>query len=177
MINKNDNIIRVGDRVLVIDPRPIKYLDYDKTIDDYIEDAKLYPGVEILIKGMKERHVRRIYKAIAGHLLSIAMRKGINKKSLVLNEPNERLRDKTFTVHEKVIKFTGEYYPASGGYTYTDYGDEYDYEPASLGNSQAHICLKLQFGFSQGKKGKWPYDGGIWLTSKQVRKVKEDEDL
>lgn len=138
-------IFHVGDTVRVVTPQFVVRVGYPKTPADYLplvetatdELLAVYRKLDLSGQGILQNVVPSNHDRIQ-HLLAYELahkdRFGGNERVIHLMEAPEA-KDKILTITALKTVVTGQYYPASGGYT--TYG-EYDYEPAELGNRKYH---------------------------------------
>lgn len=163
------SVIRIGDHVVILDPRPILRIGYDLTVDSIVPEVESDPKVvEFLVSmDLSSSNQSRVIRAIACDRLLRRMRDGSERK-IYYGEPDESLGNTKQTVMDKVVRQTGLYSRGYSGGGY--YGD--DVEPPSLNRIVSHVCLKVWL-FAGVGSGEFPsYDrSGFWVTSDQVEKV------
>jgi hypothetical protein len=156
-MTKNPNIIRVGDRVRIVNPQVFIRCGYPKSLDQSIKEVEEKYN-EVLTKFMKElglsvfssrlphtdRILSRVYEQVR---LAVAYAK--------LRE--EKFGGKQRSVHTEnrpelagVTRFVmGIFYVKSGVYCpgscYGGYGWEEDYDPPVLDEQKTHKILRLSF--------------------------------
>lgn len=158
--------INVGDDVILIDPRPIIQLDYDVNINTIAKEAGKEQVIIDFIRQQKLDSIatERLLKVIASSRLKLLDKSG-RKRVLVLGEPIEKHREQTFSILNRIVKYTGKY---NRGYS-TGYYDEQEYEPPYLSSIKAIVCYQLWSSFSIDSLH-WPYYG-FWVTRDQVKRV------
>lgn len=165
---KDKKIIRIGDRVRLIDPRRISRIGYEVTAESLISEVQSDSEVERFCQSQKliSRSYDRIIHAIAVSRMYRQMKDGA-KKEIYFDPACDSLLGNVCTVADKKTKYTGSYYSADSGY---DYSGEYDYTPAGLENRISHVCLKLNLGWLELYQSSDEFEG-FWVTSNQVEKV------
>ena len=156
-MKKKKDIIRVGDRVEIVEPHIFIRCGYPKTVDDMIAEVEKEHG-EVLRKFVKDlglsifpRHLpyekdgffsdvyEEIRRAVAYAKLK-AERFGGSRRS-VHTEYKENEKGRVYMVGGIRFVKSGTY--EAGGY----YGgmDGYEYEPAYLTNQKTHKILRLAY--------------------------------
>ena len=171
---KRTIIYRIGDRVRLIDPRPIIRIGYDVTPESLYPEVVQDSDVQdfIVKQNLTHKMAVKVYWAVAISRVRRQM-KGGNERKVILGDPIEQYGDMIYTILDKKVRYTGVYDPGYSGY---DYYGEYDYDPPSLCNVEAHVCLCLNpfWVIAQDRAPEW--SDGLWVTSDQVEKVNTQSD-
>lgn len=170
---QDSNIIRVGDRMILNDPRPIERIGYEVSVETMIPEVEKDPDIVSFIKSQKliVSSASRLIKTVAMSRVRYQMKRGAKRK-VIYRATEEQYRGQIVNVLEKRIHRIGTYYPALGGYN--GYYDEYEHEPAGLDNATSVVCLCLNV-YCQISDGSSIWDG-FWVTSDQVSKIIEKID-
>ena len=155
----NPNIIRVGDRVKIINPVFVTRCGYPLCVEDMKKEVCERFGKEIKkliysvqqndnkiisnpyeINEKESRDYQSIIRTLA-HVRLKAKNYGGNERTLH-TKIVENLKGKEVVVVSTKIVQTGTYNPSSGGYD--SYSGEYDYVPAYLTNVKTHKILQLE---------------------------------
>ena len=172
----NQNIIRIGDKVIITTPEIVIRIGYPMSIYDAIKEVeKLYCNdiMELLHKTIYKRTTlsldyhnskpyNKIISALAYEYLKSKQFGGKERK--IFSEYRQDLFGTTTTVRKIFIRKTGIYFPPNGGYDY--WTNEYDYEPGGLDKEKTHKILEL--GFCQN----WP--NYIQIEACNVEKIYEE---
>jgi len=145
-MGKSRNIIRVGDRVRVVNPVVVVRVGYPKCLADYEKEVREKLGFQLtqllLAAGVPEHELdssrsgRKILSELA-YCLGNKDRWGGRLRSLHTVEVPE-LRVQDFTVLEMRTAFTGVHESGSGQWD--------DYSPPCLGHAKAHRLARLGWG-------------------------------
>lgn len=173
----NPKVIRIGDRVRLIDPRRIIKVGYELDIDKLQEEVRNDDAVLEFCESqrLRPKDVERVTRAIAACRLSERMRSGA-RRSIYWSEEFSELAGKVFTASSKHTVFTGEYQRDH----YTIRYDEYD--GPYLGHSQAHVLLELQIPLEYNvhniidSSNNNIYDYGFYVDRAQVQKLIAKEE-
>lgn len=145
-------VIRVGDWVTLVDPRPIRKIGYEVDIDTWIERVRDDSTVQAFISSqdLGTRSAEKVIRAVAASRLAKSLRdpKTNRCRQIFYQDADESLRGRYFQVRAKFVRYTGVYYGASGGrYSWTWEHDDYD--PAGLSDVRAHVVLVLEESMQQ----------------------------
>ena len=165
----NPKIIRIGDRVRIINPEVITRIGYPMSFGEACEEVEklhknkiinflkeIYPDIKIDIKLLFEDFITceyqklKSYKKIIYALAYEHMQNrgfGGNKRELHI-EYRRDLLGEFANVYNTFIRKTGIYYPPSGGYD--SWNNEYDYNPGGLDKIKTHKILEIYpYNFNQ----------------------------
>lgn len=155
-MKRDSTVIKVGDKVQIINPVIITRIGYDFTYEDackevlenYTEDiSTLLRKTGFKFKLMNnyawEKAEKKIVGAIAYNLVGTKIKTGNERK--LYTEINENLRDVIVTVTAKKNVKTGIYYPAVCSEP-TSFGGDYDYDPGGLKDPKTHVVLTINTG-------------------------------
>lgn len=177
MPRKPDNVLREGDRFVIVKPTIVKRWGYPKCINDYLDKIRDEISPFLLEKfgiglglgynkaPLPLHREHAIFKAIASELL-IKDRFGGNKRSLHLEERPE-LKDQEFSVIRRRRTYEGTY---CGGYYSGGYETPPEWEPSYLSVSACHNLIK--FGPVLRKTGPFSQvSEELWIQPENVKKV------
>ena len=170
---KKKDVIRVGDRVRLIDPRFVKRVGYPKTKDDYAEVvAKLRTDVSALLDKVDRHHKlgfsetierTKAHSQVEDALQYLALAAdgyGGKDRQIYWQEVPEALGSLWEVIDMRTV-ITGTYSPAWG---HTDYYGESDYYPASLENQTHHRLATVQHCYEPEYPVRY-YSGGTMETA------------
>jgi hypothetical protein len=158
-----DGIIRVGDKVRILNPQMFVRCGYPMTVIAETELVEKELGVKIaefihsvtpdrnFIPGLRpttskfEYLKTKITRELAHYRCCLKNWGG--KTRQIYTEENPYYANKVCCVVGVRFVKTGEYEPASGG-GYSYYGDIEDFEPPYLAVNKTHKILQLDYGFS-----------------------------
>ena len=137
-----DNVIRVGDRVVVVIPRVVVRVGYPKTVDDYLPEAeRLFKGSGELaqtITGAPRYIHDKLVRQIA---YSLANGDGFGGRDRTIHLRYENgIEGLSFEIESVRSAMTGRYYAAQ---TSTSYYGEDDYEPGGLDGMKYNRIARL----------------------------------
>lgn len=184
---QRSDIIRTGDKVLVLDSRKVIRVGYPKTPEDYVPRAKelLDPVLAKELRNMSPDHLAWI-KVIRQMAYALAKSDGFGgpDRTVHLTAPDPDLVGCLATVGEVRMHQVGRYYPPrqSGGY----YEGDYDYEPGGLGGPNAGSVRVVElYRFEKDGRAVYPQDAGgfryfskgyennIWLPVTHLQKLEK----
>jgi len=189
------NIIRIGDRVKIINPEIVIRVGYPMSFDEACEAVdKLYRNeiIEFLNKTIyqqedvplykltlasyineneyvKSQTYKKVVKAIAYEHMQQKGFGGREKK--IFTEVRQDLLGKIAKVEKIFIRKTGIYFAPSGGYD--SYSGEYDWEPGGLDKMKTHKILELDHWLSNGVIGSGWEAHYVKIESCNVEKIHE----
>ena len=188
-------IIRVDDRVKIINPEIVIRIGYPMSFDEACEEVdKLYRNeiIEFLNKTIYQQKDVPLYKlTLASYINEKEYIKSQTYKKIIKALAYEHMQQKEFggrekkiytkvrqellgitsTVRNISIKKTGIYFAPSGGYD--SYSGEYDFEPGGLDKEKTHKILELDYWLSNGVMSlNWEADY-IKIESCNVEKIHE----
>lgn len=154
----NPKIIRVDDKVRIINPEIVTRIGYPMSIHDAIKEVKklycndiiellnktiykkttLFP--DMIVNDHNSKPYNKIISALAYEYLKSKQFGGKERK--IFSEYRQDLFGITTTVRKIFIRKTGIYFPPNGGYDY--WTNEYDYEPGGLDKEKTHKILELE---------------------------------
>lgn len=194
-INKTQQVsqkLKVGDTVVITNPVVVDRVgyplsrqmaleiveqEYEVPIKSLLEQTGLYKSIEDKVLGFTispdwppSGRYQKAYSRLISALASMYLENnsfGGNTRSIYSHEEPDLL-GKNYSILEKRIVKTGEYYPPS----YIQmYDGEVDYEPAGLKNSKTHILLCLEWRFALPKFDKYDFSDSLWIESSNLRRV------
>ena len=145
-------IIRVGDVVKVVNPRPVIRVGYPKVPADYLPDAEKASGaaVDELLKPYWRHSSDPRMKWLRNKILSdmayvLAGRDGLGggERQIFFRDPKDSVIGRHCRVKRIRIAKTGTYFSPTG-YS-CPYSGEYDYECGGLKNEKTHKLLEVDF--------------------------------
>ncbi|WP_372395228.1 hypothetical protein ABMY26_07095 (plasmid) [Azospirillum sp. HJ39] len=134
------NVIRVGDKVRILDPRLFIRCGYPLCHKDVMADLEENRSADVQAVAEKfgiagQGVVRdRLVSALAYGILR-SKRFGGYERSIHLTDPRDHLGGLVATVADKAVVVTGSYFPPSG---HCD-----DYDPGGLDGAKSHVILTL----------------------------------
>ncbi|PWC98013.1 hypothetical protein [Azospirillum sp. TSO5] len=135
------NVIRIGDKVRILDPRLFIRCGYPLCHKDVVDDLERNRSDDIQAVAKQfgiaaSGVVRdRLVSALAYGILR-SKRFGGHERSIHLTEPRDHLGGLVTTVADKAVVVTGSYFPPSGYYD--------DYDPGGLDGAKSHVILTLR---------------------------------
>ena len=166
MMSKNDNVIRIGDTIKILDHTkfiirvgyPLIWTDFYSDLFDDEKTKELAKSVGIAVKN----------PAYSSFVKALAMSKveeenfGGNERKIIYEDSpsfwNELYyKNRVFQVTGKKIAKTGTRFPSCDGYD--AYNGEYWYEPGGLLNEKTHILVQI--------------DHGRWIESIHLEKIRQ----
>lgn len=170
-MSKSDKIIRVGDRVRVVNPRRFVRCGYKLSKEDGIKEVlgeetktetlgPLFRGEpvhanepkiheflrSIGIEKWRERDYRNLVDQL-GYMMVYTKGFGGRQRELFFDNDIDHFHGKDFNVVEIKFVRTGEYYAPAGG---REYDGEYWYEPGGLMEAKTHKVLGLNWYMGNG---------------------------
>ena len=158
---KNNNTIRVGDKVRIINPQVVYRFGYplntnlikkqftdeeNKSIRQFVDKFMGIncddPNINLMLIGNESIYEGISINKIKDALAFIRMKQlghGGNSRALYTKELPE-IKNSVATVKSRKVVKTGERFAPSGSY---DYWGEYDYEPGGLDNEKTHVLFEL----------------------------------
>lgn len=144
-------VIRVGDKVMIVNPRFIVRVGYPLTFKDLIPEFENHPKLDeaasllgILFTNRKSKIARDFIVGCSKAMVRVRGFGGKERQIFYQDGIPFHLHEHEVTeVFGKRVVKTGIYYPPTGGY---DYFGEYDREPGGLSNERTHILLMTVFG-------------------------------
>jgi hypothetical protein len=187
------DIIRVGDRVEIINPEIVIRIGYPMSFDDAKTKVKeLYhneiveflnktihaqtkPHIDLFAKVINYNNIgiyNKIVSALAYQHMSIKGFGGKEKK--IYSEIRQELLGIISTVTFIKIRKTGIYFPSSGGYD--SYSGEYNFEPGGLDKMKIHKILQLDYCIDIETKPNWYETWSLQIEACNVKKLSKEED-
>lgn len=181
-MSKKDSIIRVRDRVQIINPKIVERVGYDnnlKSVANQIVEkhadriAKFIKGIELdhppdksidlFADNVDKRAIAMVAAGIAYEIVGNRIRSGARRQIFYSKEepPVNFLPGSVVEVTQVKIVKTGTYYAPSSGGGYDPWSGEYDYdyEPGGLNNEKTHKLIEM--------------DDHSWIEACNVEKVYE----
>jgi hypothetical protein len=190
----NPKIVRVGDTVKVINPVVINRVGYPLSVDDCAKEIEqiFTEDIENLIyrssyddeltnkkiegvlwyPSSSNHHSRSFYRIVRELAYQRLKSKGFGgDERKLFTEVFEPIRNRIYKVKKIIIRVSGTYNKAYGGYSYNG---EYDYEPAYLSDSKVHKILVLNT-TRTGVLYDVADDKGEYIMTQEMQKMNEFE--
>lgn len=179
-------IIRVGDRVKVINPEFVVRVGYPLSFSaakewvrancsqDFERLVAFDGGVTELSDPWSGREEQRILSALA-KLYQRHMGYGGRERTIHTRRIDEEA-GRTYAVTDRRVVKTGDYFPPSCYHEHTYDGIEYEYYPGGLDNEKTHVLLCLGYHMQDWYEDK-DFTFGKWIERRNVEKVGRSEEV